>query len=83
MTLRSTLIACLACASVLVGPLCAWGPLRFSWNLRPLIRYVEGKILLDGQNVALEPDRSFLSDGHVLETAQGRVQPSLASSCAC
>jgi hypothetical protein len=80
MKVPSTLIAFVAWVSVLAGPPGAWGQrLGFSWNVWPLVRYVEGKVLLDGQSAALEPDRSYLNDGHVLGTAQGRVQTSLAS----
>ncbi|HEY4361142.1 MAG TPA: hypothetical protein VGN17_09245 [Bryobacteraceae bacterium] len=80
MKVPSTLIACLAGASFLLVPPRASAQLRFSWNVRPLIRYIEGKVLMDGQSVALEPDNSYLPDGHVLGTAQGRVQTSLASA---
>ena len=60
--------------AVLVGSPSARGQYRTDWIYRPLFRYAEGKVLLDGQNVALEPGKSFLFDGQVLGTAEGRAQ---------
>lgn len=79
MTVQSTLITCVGWAALLAGPSCAWGQYAAIWIDRPLIRYAEGKVLLDGQNVALRPDKFLLLDGQVLGTAEGRVQTALVS----
>lgn len=71
---RSSMMLCAGCAAVLLSAPQAWEQLP--------IRYVEGKVLLDGQLVALERLKYHrltlayyppIQYGQVLETANGRV----------
>jgi hypothetical protein len=72
MKVRSKLLACSGWAAILLSDPHASGQIP--------IQYMEGKVSLDGQPIAIRRDKSsglthfpYLNNGQVLETANGRV----------
>jgi hypothetical protein len=72
MKVRSTLLACAGWAAILLSAPQASGQIP--------IQYMEGKVSLDGQPIAIRRDKSsgltyfpYLNNRQVLETANGRV----------